>query len=125
MKDLKEQVREIFKQCFKKHVGIDDFGCKDCEVYVDKLSALFEKEIADRLEAQLADIKVKNAPEIEKCNEYIKSLEDKLAKAGKLLEEYFKCIQYVPMRAVDCDQDEEEKLRKDIEKLYGMGWKEC
>lgn len=35
----------------------------------------------------------------------------------KLIKQYFKCIEYVPMRAVDCDQERENMLRDKIKKL--------
>lgn len=39
------------------------------------------------------------------------------SKLKKIVSEYFRCISGVPMRAVDCDQELEERLFKKIAKM--------
>ena len=45
-----------------------------------------------------------------------KNTAEKAIELRKLVREYLKCTECVPMRAVDCDQELEEDLREKLKK---------
>ena len=48
-------------------------------------------------------------------------MDEKLKELRKVVRDYLRAIQHVPMRAVDCDQDREERLWAKLAKLSGYG----